>query len=358
MSYITLSSKEYCESVFADGPKFDKLSAFVSGPGAQVQGKLTASTGIILNNNVISVNTARSVGTSNLPVTASAVNTKLGDYVNDIQADADCPIGVSRSGSSVTLSPNGSSGSKWITAGTDWGQTWVSLGKDKNGATVNSVFVSGPLYDQYGNEITGGGSGSSFNYISESDDWPTSLLLGKGPDGGVAGSVFICGPLYGNKGSIFVAGPIVFNEAYDKDGNEITGGSPGGGSKWISDDTQGGKTILNLGHGSAGTVNSIYVCGPVKMHHESSPQCGTATIGLQENAMDLGGFEIKYEGSNGTKTCIWIASDTPWDNAAIEIDMYKYDGTLRATLFLDANKLNKLSSLLDNADALLALLKN
>lgn len=290
MSHITLSSKEYCESVFADGPKFDKLSAFVSGPGAQVQGKLTASTGIILNNNVISVNTARSVGTSNLPVTASAVNTKLGDYVNDIQADADCPIGVSRSGSSVTLSPNGSSGSKWITAGTDWGQTWVSLGKDKNGATVNSVFVSGPLYDQYG--------------------------------------------------------------------NEITGGSSGGGSKWISDDTQGGKTILNLGHGSAGTVNSIYVCGPVKMHHESSPWCGTATIGLQENAMDLGGFEIKYEGSNGTKTCIWIASDTPWDNAAIEIDMYKYDGTLRATLFLDANKLNKLSSLLDNADALLALLKN
>lgn len=44
------------------------------------QDTLTAGTGINLNNNTISVDTATTVGDSNLPVTASAVNTKLGDY--------------------------------------------------------------------------------------------------------------------------------------------------------------------------------------------------------------------------------------------------------------------------------------
>ena len=56
----------------------------------------------------ISVNTATSVEDSNLPVTASAVNTKLGDYVNDIQAEDDS-ITVTKTGSKVTLKANGGS---------------------------------------------------------------------------------------------------------------------------------------------------------------------------------------------------------------------------------------------------------
>ena len=163
MSDITLTSKEYCESVFVDGPKFDRLSAFVSGPDAQVQGKLIVGTGINLNDSTISVNTATSVGTSDLPVTASAVNTKLGDYVNDIQAEDDS-ITVTKTGSSVTLKANASGGSKWVTDDISGaGITYLFLGKDENHSTVNSIFV--------------------------------------------------CGPLYGDDNSIFVAGPIVFNEA-------------------------------------------------------------------------------------------------------------------------------------------------
>lgn len=89
---VTLVSQEYAESVFVTGPQLadvkgslDGLSAFVSGPDAQVQSKLTASTGINLNGSTISVDTAKSVGTSDLPVTASAVNTKLGDYATTTQ---------------------------------------------------------------------------------------------------------------------------------------------------------------------------------------------------------------------------------------------------------------------------------
>ena len=93
-------------SPFITGPEFNRLSAFVSGPDAQVQGKLIASTGINLNNNTISVNTATSVGTSTLPVTAAAVNTKLSNYVNSVSSP-DGSITVSKSGSSVTLKTKG-----------------------------------------------------------------------------------------------------------------------------------------------------------------------------------------------------------------------------------------------------------
>ena len=103
-------------SSFITGPEFNRLSAFVSGPDAQVQGKLTASTGINLNNNVISVNTATSVGTSTLPVTASAVNTKLSSYVNSVSSP-DGSITVSKSGSSVTLKANGGSGGNYVPLG-------------------------------------------------------------------------------------------------------------------------------------------------------------------------------------------------------------------------------------------------
>lgn len=103
-------------SPFITGPEFNRLSAFVSGPDAQVQGKLTASTGINLNNNTISVNTATSVGTSNLPVTAAAVNTKLSNYVNSVSSP-DGSITVSKSGSSVTLKANGGSGGNYVPLG-------------------------------------------------------------------------------------------------------------------------------------------------------------------------------------------------------------------------------------------------
>lgn len=268
MSDITLSSKEYCESVFIDGPKFDKLSAFVSGPDAQVQGKLTAGTGISLNGSTISVNTATSVGTSNLPVTASAVNTKLNSYATTTQLNnKQDKLTSANAGDNITITGSGS-----------------------------SLRIS----------TTGG---SSFKYISESDDWQThtSLLLGQGPDGDVANSVFICGPLY----------------------------------------------VTDLD-------NYINVNAPIKMCNTEGSWYGTTTIGMQETMISggLNGFGIKYEGDNGTKTGIWIGSDTLWANACIQIDMYTYDGTRSAELFLDADKLNKLSSLLDNADALLALLKN
>lgn len=169
MSDINLVSKEYAESVFVTGPQLadvkdnlDGLSAFVSGPDAQVQGKLTAGTGINLNGSTISVNTASSVGTSTLPVTASAVNTKLNNYVNSVSSP-DGSITVTKSGSSVTLKANGG-GSKWVTDDISGaGITYLFLGKDENRSTVNSIFV--------------------------------------------------CGPLYGDDNSIFVEGPIVFNEA-------------------------------------------------------------------------------------------------------------------------------------------------
>lgn len=54
-------------------------------------------------------------------------------------------------------------------------------GKISLGDPSMCVYINGPVYDRNGNEITGGGGGSSFNYISESGsgEWPTSLSLGR-----------------------------------------------------------------------------------------------------------------------------------------------------------------------------------
>ena len=99
---IILISKDYADSNLIERGEYTKLENKVNGK----QDMLTAGTGINLNNNTISVDTATTVDDSNLPVTASAVNTKLGDYVNDIQA-ADSSITVTKSGSKVTLKANG-----------------------------------------------------------------------------------------------------------------------------------------------------------------------------------------------------------------------------------------------------------
>lgn len=101
---IILISKDYADSNLIERGEYTELENKVNGK----QDELTAGTGINLNDNAISVDTATAVGDSNLPVTASAVNAKLGDYVNDIQAEDDS-ITVTKTGSKVTLKANGGS---------------------------------------------------------------------------------------------------------------------------------------------------------------------------------------------------------------------------------------------------------
>lgn len=246
MSDIKLTSKEYCESVFVDGPKFDKLSAFVSGPDAQVQGKLTASTGINLNNNTISVNTASSVGTSTLPVTASAVNTKLSSYVNNVSSP-DGSITVSKSGSSVTLKANASGGSKWIHDDTVSSKNTLTLGYGDSGQ-VDSIFVVGPMYDEGKNIILNGKgkTAGEYDYIAigavnvntygggciaigtnaDASEWYNNIAIGKNATSNGQGSVVIgenakatgyalgaIGPQAYAKGSSFAIGPYAHANA-------------------------------------------------------------------------------------------------------------------------------------------------
>ena len=127
------------------------------------QDNLTAGNGINLNGSTISVNTASSVGTSTLPVTAAAVNTKLSSYVNNVSSP-DGSITVTKSGSSVTLKANGGGSGNYVQLG--------SYGEYQQPGAL----PIGPYSTASGDYSTASGSNStaSGDYSTASGDYSTA----------------------------------------------------------------------------------------------------------------------------------------------------------------------------------------
>ena len=228
---VTLVSKDYAESVFVTGPQVDQIigehSEFVTGPAldqklVQKQDKLQWYN-----------ESGGGYNPSKVDIASNNVTLRSGDdTVGIIMEDTMLEL---NSGISIKSQVGGEGWKNILSSGLN---DCVYLGEP-----TTDIYCEGTLHDKNGDEIKGGGS--SFNYISESDDWPTSLSLGNGPNGAVQ-SIFVSGPLYGYNGTIFVNGPIRFNEAYDKDGNEIRGG----GAARFTTDADGNTMILGKSYSS------------------------------------------------------------------------------------------------------------
>lgn len=378
------------------------------------QDKLTAEASINLDGSTISVNTSPLVGDSDLPVTASAVNTKLGDYATTTDLNNkqdkldwyresdDYPYKVDIAANEVTLRAGGDtvgmigenvrltlsesndysdktdikietfseSSASWLNVlsagGTiEYGEI-LSLGDPQM-----SVYINGPVYDKDGNEITGGGGSSSFNYISENEIWPSSLSLGQGPNGN-ADAIFVCAPLY----SVYLQGPIIDNNTnitliqgketwdgsgvhqvvigddshsvyiqgplYDKDGNEIIGGG-GGGSKYIIDDINNDALILGVSANSDYAA-SIFVSGPLYFRNRTNP----ADTAPDMRIIDDGNLlinGISYEFQRPSNSVFVMGPVVLWNNNGSGGDIIlRIDDTI---LVLDETKLGKLRDFIE-----------
>lgn len=270
---IILISKDYANSNLIERGEYTELENKVNGK----QDELTAGTGINLNDNTISVDTATVVGTSNLPVTASAVNTKLGDYVNEIQAEDDS-ITVTKTGSSVTLKANG---------GGSIDENRVITGRYESYGYGSNRFIADSKVDAIRltqNDVrTDIGIGSIKLHNEDGPvnaDFTVQTMVSSfcpsatisipcDEDGGYTAITSNGGTEVMRFQHDTSAGydthntKIYFNTpVYDKDGNEITGG--GSSFNYISESpSDEWPTSLLLGHGPNGTVNSIFVCGPL-----------------------------------------------------------------------------------------------
>ena len=303
MSVIKIASTDYTDNNFLAAKKNEDGSYNVKGEvvfekdittpagdfatKADLAGKqdnLTAGNGIKLNGSSISVNTASSVGTSNLPVTASAVNSKLANYVNTVTSP-DGSITISKSGSNLSLKANrGGGGGSWyeynepagfLNIGPGYGDTpseadYLSLGVKKQGK--GNVDIGSNVYI---NTYEPG----SYVWISGDTQW---------------GYVYI-GPSPGTGIQVNHDGETHFNcSVYDKNNNEILGS---GGGTWYEHESYS-EVFIGPGYGDTPSDTYNFVLG--RKDSNSKIEMGASMLLSSEGDMIMRSHCTIYIGPSST----------------------------------------------------------